>query len=49
MTLKELKENHDRYYAFSHFMTVEEAKRLGSIPEEYWDYFQFTGDQGNRQ
>lgn len=47
MTLKELKENHDRYYAFSHFMTVEEAKRLGSIPEEYWDYFPDTCECGS--
>ena len=39
MTLRELKEKHDKYYAFSHFMTVEEAKRLGTIPEEYWEYF----------
>ena len=39
MTLDELKREHDRYYAFSYFMTVEEAKRFGTIPKEYWDYF----------
>lgn len=39
MTLKELQEKYDKYYAFSYFMTIEEAKRLGAIPEEYWDYF----------
>lgn len=33
MTLDELKREHDRYYAFSYFMTVEEAKDSEQSPK----------------
>lgn len=39
MTFAELQELDDKYFAFSSFLTVKEAKNLELIPKDYWDYF----------
>lgn len=39
MTFNEFTEKYDRYHAFTNFLTVETAKTMGLIPEDYHEYF----------
>lgn len=39
MTFKEFKETYDMYGAYNMWETVEDAKRMGDIPESYHDIF----------
>lgn len=39
MTVIEFKEKHDHYNAYSDWVSVEEAKTTGLIPEQYQEYF----------
>lgn len=39
MLFKELRDKHDRYGAFTHWVTVNHAKRMGLIPDKFFDFF----------